>query len=73
MRTIEEYYDGVNIVPDGSVSLLKGQRVMIYVLDEKPPEKRRNIDFSRYVGRGGRMLDMDAQEYVNGLRDNDRI
>ena len=73
MRTIEGYYDGVHIVPDGSVSLLKGQRVVIYVLDEKPPEKRRNIDFSRYVGRGGRMLDMDAQEYVNGLRDNDRI
>lgn len=73
MRTIQGYYDGVHIVTEDGVSLMKGQRVMIFVPDENVGPRRRNIEFSRYVRKGGRMLDMDAQEYVNGLREHDRV
>ena len=73
MKAIQGYYDGVKIVPEESVSLFKGQRVIIYVLEETNALEKNAIDFSRYIGKGGRMLDMDAQEYVNGLRDHDRV
>ena len=73
MKVMSGRYDGVHIIPDDSVSLVKGQRVMIYVPDSLPAAEGKKIDLSRYIGRGGRMLDMDAQEYVNGLRDHDRV
>ena len=72
MKAVQGYYDGAKIVTDDSISLFKGQRVLVYVLEESEGERRRRrIDWSRYVGKGGRMLNMDAQEYVNGLREHD--
>ena len=73
VRVIKGYYDGVKIVMEENVPLVRGQRVTIHVPDEKTVREKKTVDFSRYVGKGGRMLHMDAQEYVNGLRENDRV
>lgn len=72
MRMLNGYFDGIKIVPEGNIPLVEGQRVIIYVPDEKKPVKGK-VDLSRYIGKGDKMLDMDAQEYVRGLRDNDRV
>ena len=77
MRTINGFYDGDQIVMDGSPALSVGQKVMVIVLgngtsqgknDDKP------VDIERSFGACKGLLNgMDAQEYVNQLRTNDRI
>ena len=73
MVALKGYYDGVHFISDESIDLEKGQRVIIYVVDHHFDKTSGKIDLNRYVGKSERMLDIDAQEYVNGLRENDRV
>ncbi|MEE3396665.1 MAG: hypothetical protein VZR04_04955 [Succiniclasticum sp.] len=71
LSSVMGHYNGSNIVLDETVHMNPGQTVIITVLNEDEPKKR-NIDLSRYVGRGPKMLQGDATEYVRELRTNDR-
>ena len=72
LATVKGYYDGNRIVIDEDVKLAIGQQVMVTILDnEEEPEKK--IDLKSYKGRGPKLLDNDAQEFINELRLNDRI
>ena len=77
MRTINGYYDGDRIVMDGSPTLSVGQKVMVIVLGNgttKEEKDNKPVDLERYFGAcKGLLHGMDAQEYVNQLRANDRI
>ena len=73
MKMLNGHYDGTKIVPDEAIPLVKGQRVMIYLLDEEKKTKEKKIDFSRYIEKGERAIEMDAQAFVNELRSNDRV
>lgn len=42
-------------------------------ITEQKNNDTNHIDLRKYAGRGEKMLDIDAQEYVNQLRSNDRI
>ena len=72
LTAIEGYYDGSRIVLTENVALQKGQKVIVTVevvdVDVKKP-----VDLSVFMGRGKKMFEGDAAEYVRELRENDRI
>ena len=56
------------------MNLRDGQRVVITILEpETVNRKKRNVNLKKYVGRGEKMFDNDASEYVKGLREDDRL
>lgn len=66
------YYDGNHIVMNENMQLSIGQEVIITILDKKS-DKKKNIDLSKYAGRGAKMFENDAADYIKELRDSDRI
>lgn len=72
LSAVTGYYDGNQIVMNEQMNLAVGQEVIITVLEEKKSLKR-NIDLKKYVGRGVKMFQTDAADYVKELRDNDRM
>ena len=72
LATVKGYYDGNRIVIDEDVKLEIGQQVIVTILDnEEQPEKK--IDLKSYKGRGPKLMDYDAQEYISKLRSDDRL
>lgn len=72
LTAVTGYYDGSQIVMDEQMKLAVGQEVIITILEGKKTS-RKNIDLSKYVGRGEKMFQSDAADYVKELRDSDRI
>ncbi len=72
LTAVTGYYDGRQIVMDEQMKLAVGQEVIITILEGKKTS-RKNIDLSKYVGRGEKMFQSDAADYVKELRDSDRI
>lgn len=71
LTAVSGYYNGSQIVMDEELNLQKGQKVIITVL-ERAPEARRTFNLNQYMGRGEKMFDSDAGDYVRGLRADDR-
>lgn len=71
LAAVNGYYNGDSIVLEENVSLAKGQKVIVTILDTT--EKKESIDLERYIGRGKKMFHSDAQDYVRELRENDRL
>lgn len=69
---VKGYYDGNQIIVDENINMSAGQEVMITILDGKR-DLPKKLDLSKYMGRGKKMFSIDAQEYVEELRNNDRI
>ena len=65
-------YNGEHIVTDEKITLHAGQRVIITILDYTT-EQKKTVDLKKYMGRGEKLFQTDAGEYVKGLRDNDRV
>jgi hypothetical protein len=72
LATVTGYYDGNRIVMNEQMNLAVGQEVMITILEPKA-SSRKDIDLSKYAGRGEKMFQTDASNYVKELRDGDRI
>ena len=72
LTAISGYYNGDYIVTDGNVALKKGQKVII-TLDIPDEEIAKKVDLSSFMGRGEKMFQTDAGEYVKELREDDRI
>ena len=72
LTAVSGYYNGECIVPDERIDLAVGQRVIITILDTIPAKKKK-VDLRRYMGRGEKMFPNGADEYVEGLRKNDRV
>ena len=70
--SVKGYYNGNQIVMEEDIQLSAGQEVIVTVLDTKRPQKKK-IDLKKYMGRGEKMFQTDAQDYIRELRDNDRI
>ncbi len=71
LTAVKGYYNGNQIVIDEDVKMAVGQEVIITILDM--PKAGKKIDLSRYMGRGEKMFQSDAQEYIKELRENDRV
>ncbi|WP_044975025.1 hypothetical protein [Ruminococcus sp. HUN007] len=69
---VSGYYDGNHIVMNEAMDLSVGQEVIITILDTKKSRKK-NIDLNKYAGRGRKMFDGNADEFIKELRDSDRL
>jgi hypothetical protein len=72
LATVTGYYDGNQIVMNEQVKLAVGQELIITIL-EPQKNSRKDIDLSKYAGRGPKMFQTDAADYIKELRDGDRI
>jgi hypothetical protein len=72
LATVTGYYDGSQIVMNEDVKLAVGQELIITILEQKKTS-RNDIDLSKYVGRGEKMFQTDAADYIKELRDGDRM
>lgn len=72
LTAVRGYYNGHQIVIDEDIKMIAGQEVIVTILDRKAEEGKK-IDLSQYMGRGKKMFQTDAQEYIKELRENDRI
>lgn len=72
LAAVKGYYNGNHIVIEEDIKMAAGQEVIITILDKKR-ESKKKLDLSQYMGRGEKMFHTDAQEYVEGLRSNDRV
>lgn len=68
---VNGYYDGDRIVLEEDILLAKGQKVIVTILDVV--QRKEGIDLDWYIGRGKKMFQSDAQDYVRGMRENDRL
>ena len=74
MRMLNGYFDGVNIVVDENTALRKGQRVRIVIPDENATAEHKMKLLETYYGAcEGLFQGIDAQHYVDRLRENDRV
>ena len=69
---VKGYYDGDRIIVDENINMSVGQEVMITILDGKRNLSPK-LELGKDMGRGEKMFSVDAQEYVEELRSNDRI
>lgn len=73
LTAVEGYYDGNQIIMDEDIDLSIGQRVIVTVLETKELVQAQKVDLKKYMGRGKRMFQTDAQDYIEELRTNDRV
>lgn len=59
------------IVEEENIEKYAGKDVIVTILDY--PYKKKKIDLRKYMGRGEKMFQSDAQEYIKEMRENDRI
>ena len=75
LTAVRGHYNGSHIVPDEALNLIEGQEVIITILNpvSSISVSDHKIDLRKYMGRGKKMMERDAQEYIKGLRNNDRL
>lgn len=72
LAAVKGYYNGKQIVMNEDVKLADGQEVIVTILEMQNKAKK-TIDLKKYMGRGEKMFQTDAQDYIMELRDSDRI
>lgn len=72
LTAVKGYFNGHHIEISEDVSLITGQEVIVTILDS-PSDIKKNINLKKYRGRGEKMFQTDAQDYIKELRDGDRI
>ena len=73
LASVQGYYNGSHIVLNENINLDAGQQVIVTVLQSKNVRAPKKLDWDKYIGNGESIFPGDAQEYVKGLRDGDRI
>lgn len=72
LATVKGYYNGNHIVISENVNLNIGQEVMITILDTKSISEKK-VDLKKYMGKGEKMFQTDAQDYIKEMRSDERI
>ena len=72
LTAVNGYYNGSYIVINEDIPIQKGQKVII-TLDVNANQENKSIDLTKYMGRGPKMFNGDANEFIRELRDNDRL
>ena len=72
LAAVKGYYNGKQIVMNEDVKLAAGQEVIVTILEMQNKAKKK-IDLKKYMGRGEKMFQTDAQDYIKELRDSDRV
>ena len=72
LAAVKGYYNGKQIVMNEDVKLVAGQEVIVTILEMQNKAKKK-VDLKKYMGRGEKMFQTDAQNYIKELRDSDRV
>lgn len=72
LATVKGYYNGNHIVISENVNLNIGQEVMITILDTKSTSEKK-VDLKKYMGKGEKMFQTDAQDYIKEMRSDEQI
>lgn len=72
LATVKGYYNGNHIVISENVNLNIGQEVMITILDTKSTSEKK-VDLKKYMGKGEKMFQTYAQDYIKEMRSDERI
>ena len=64
--SVKGYYDGKKIVMEEDVELEPGQEVIVTIINAQ--HRFQKVDLSRYTGRGEKLFEIDAQEYIKERR-----
>lgn len=72
LATVKGYYNGNHIVISENVNLNIGQEVMITILDTKSTSEKK-VDLKKYMGKGEKLFQTDAQDYIKEMRSDERI
>lgn len=68
--SVNGHYDGTHIVIDEEVSIKIGQKVIVTILEPlKRKESEEYVDLKKYMGRGEKIFQTDAGDYIKELRD----
>ena len=76
LTSVSGYYNGTQIVMDEAIDIPKGQKVIITILNNvQNAADNREFDLRKYTGRGKQMFSskIGVDEYIKGLRENDRV
>ena len=69
MLSVRGVIRGNTVLVEDDLQKYEGQAVTVMINEDK-----RSFDLKKYRGRGEKMFpEIDPQEYVTGLRSNDRI
>ena len=72
LTAVNGYYNGSYIVINEDIPIQKGQKVIV-TLDISIDQSNKNIDLTKFMGRGPKMFNGDAGEFIRELRNSDRI
>lgn len=72
LAAVKGYYNGKQIVMNEDVKLADGQEVIVTILEMQNKAKK-TIDLKKYMSRGEKMFQTDAQDYIKELRGSDRV
>ena len=70
LAAVKGYYNGKQIVMNEDVKLAAGQEVIVTILEMQNKAKK-TVDLKKYMGRGEKMFQTDAQDYIKELRDRE--
>ena len=73
LTAVEGYYNGTQIVIDERVTLRKGQRVILTILDSLSEPNVKSVNLKKYMDRGEKMFHGTVDEYVKGLRSDNMM
>lgn len=61
------------IVEDEEIKKYDGKDAIVTILDYQSKPREKKIDLKKYMGRGEKLFQSDAQESIREIRDHDRI
>ena len=61
------------VIKDEDIKKYDGKDVIVTILDFQYERQKKQVDLKKYMDRGEKLFQSDAQEAIRGLRDYDRL
>ena len=61
------------VIKDEDIKKYDGKDVIVTILDFPFEQQKKQVDLKKYMGRGEKLFQSDAQEAIRELRDYDRL
>ena len=61
------------VIEEEDLRRYDGKDVIVTILDYPYKQQKKKVDLKKYMGRGEKLFQSDAQEYIREMRDHDRL
>ena len=61
------------VIKDEDIKKYDGKDVIVTILDFQFEQQKKQVDLKKYIDRGEKLFQSDAQEAIRELRDYDRL